>query len=367
MTTKTLASLLSSLEHHRDSFPVVREFLLQKEIRTQRSWKSIGDQLNTIINEPTEWSKFAPDFIRFLQGIFLFGTKRLYVLTVTVPNPERLSASERTETLDFLESKPPEREPNVPSFFCGHWTLDNMQIFTYVTSRSATQSEKVVPSSLAAQAQAKYLSSELIARSPVPVRCYDHIVLLNGCQYLLIDAPGTVRTDQVASDLYRYEAAIRNQLSIDGKPIFADVFPIINPMYRDKKEGIVNYINFRSNDNSTTINKYQHNSVKDLRDQKFQRGGEKEGAQVNPYELGVKWLQFECKPAIFFNGEKGMACGSVGEQHSRAPLDYVHLPGHMDFSAFAHVVSRLQYHLEKVNSSSVSPVDSLPLPISSSV
>ncbi len=350
--------LLKELEERR-TWVVIREFLYTQGLlgKQIRSWSSIKDSIEGIQKDAGDWQKLLPNLDKFLQQIFLFGQKRVFMIASKTIKPELLAAGKlQSIDLGFFSDMLPERPEGHVGYHFKQWRLGELDIHTFISRRTAHINQKVQADDLGKELLAKYKlapSSTVNFRTPSPVRVYDHYVVCKNQAYLLIDQPDYVESLSVDQDALKYEGLIKAQDTSKQQP-FTDLFRILKPIYNDDKEGLVNYVDFVSNDHATVRGKYNHSSNKDYRKQSFQQAGVQSGAQVDPFVLGLKWLNVGSHPSVLFSGEKEMAEAATAESQGtvRRALEFMGFPGHMDEAGFLHVVSRVLYHLGQLEGQS---------------
>lgn len=351
---QTVAGWLKTLQL-RDGFTLVREFLHSQEIETKKSWKSINDEIEKVMRDAGQRGQFMPKFHQLAAQIHLCSQKKVYILA-SQDIDCRLLASDAQSNIDIANdffghqnlSRP--KDGNHVSYQFKNWKIENSVVYSFVTSRTIVITEEVPPEAVKADQQDKYSHAKLIAKQRIPIRVYDHLLLHEGCLYLLLDCPPHVDSRTVDVDALRYETLIRQQIKKrEPSHPFINMLPILKPIYQDSGEGIVNHLQFVSNDQAVFGARYYHGSTTDHRKQKFQQDGERDGAQVMPFQLGLKWPQVSQAPAVLLPGEPDMVrLRTLPVAKTPRSLDYMVFDGHPTWDGFRHVVSRIHHHLELV-------------------
>jgi hypothetical protein len=294
--------------------------------------------------------RFLAALEEFVRDAVLASNKHVYMLRR--PNFEvagLLPKPPAGSRKDYLAATPPERAEADLSFLLESRSIGSAKVTTFVTGRPVHQSEEIDPDTLTPAGRRLYSGARLVARSEITLRCYDHIVQSGGSALLLIDAPEGVDTSTLSRDEANYATLLEERLDLEsGEPIFEDFFPAIDRLWRDDREGIVNWLEFVSNKRAQIRGRFSITSRENYRGHEFQTAGEKGGAQVSPYRIAVKWLDRPGEPMVVLPGRASMVrSGTAEAQGALGPrLSYVTVPAYTTWDDFCFVLDRVRAHLK---------------------
>jgi hypothetical protein len=271
----------------------------------------------------------------------LSGHKRVYVLAAPVVDPASLVPPlPEDQPRHYLAARAPQRGLGDLSFFLEKSTTEGCGTWTFVTSRTVRQTMDVGEEFLTAEGRAEFDGAALVARYDVNVRCYDHIVDVDGTYLLLLDAPKGVDKGILSRDEVNYASLLRERLGGDDA-LFIDLFPAVDRIWRDKNEGIVNSLEFLSNHMAQIRGKFSLTSEDNYREQPFQLGGEAAGAQVDPYSIAVKWPARDGKPMVVLPGRPEMVIGQTAPGGWGPALSHMLFPSYVSWADLRFVLDRV--------------------------
>jgi hypothetical protein len=323
----------------------IRDFLQSRGIKVGNGWVRIG----AAIREHADDAGFLDALEAVVWDSVLVSQKRVYLLTRSDINGSQLVPPLPGDwRKDFLSAGAPAVSDFLPSFFLETRMLGPATVHTFVTSRPVNKTEEVPPSSLSEEGRQQYPEARIVARSEVNLRCYDHLVTIGDLALLLLDCPEGVDAGELSRAEVNYWTLIHEQLKVSTDiQIFHDFFPAVESLWRDSSEGIVNNLEFVSNNRAQIRGKFSVNSMENYRNHKFQKGGEASGAQVVPYRIAVKWPDRPGQPVAVLPGKASMVLGAAAleEGTKQGPLNFMELPQYTSWDDFNYVLDRVRRHL----------------------
>lgn len=324
----------------------IRDLLTAREIKVGQGWARIG----SAIRDHADDIGFLDALEDFVRDAVLASYKRVYLLTRSVADPSNLvpplPAGLRR---DYLAATAPTVPEDQPSFALERRSVGDAVAHTFVTSRPVNKTEEVSPASLTPDGQQQYGGARIVARSEVNLRCYDYIIEIGGLTLLLIDAPEGVDGGDVSRDEANYWTLLRERMHLDDSGgVFQNLFPAVEGLWRDPDEGIVNNLEFVSNNRAQIRGKFSLSSKENYRSHQFQKGGEASGAQVTPYRIAVKWLDRAAHPTMILPGKASMVMGAsvLASGGSQPALSYMEIPTYTSWPDFIYMLGRVRKHLE---------------------
>jgi hypothetical protein len=203
-----------------------------------------------------------------------------------------LSAPTAKTLLDNFKDKP-------PILVSAKLAKDKLYL-QYFSTRSYTWRESIALSELTPSQQKPFVEYEgLIGVRTKSVPCFDTVVIdtQNELIEIRIDfqpgMTGDKDTPALARVIDEFNRVTTKFVGLAAAGVgLIDLYPAINPMYKDERCGSVTALGFVATGKETSSNnhgKIHRTKTKDFRKDEFHVGGKSHVEEIKPYAIGVTW------------------------------------------------------------------------------
>lgn len=286
------------------------------------------------------------DLLQLFFSKAMFGHKRVMLLrkdplnieALGEPIPDGMKIS--FFPLTGRGIKRPVGSKKMPGFYMGMKTVAGLEVHSFATVRVVTQPKELERDALAEGAKKRFDSIKIVAKMPQPYRCFDHLVKVDGRYLLLVDHPPGVTSDEYLPDIRRYREYLSSEQDVGGSP-WVDLWPAVKAMYDDPTEGLINAVEFESNNRAHQSGKYGRLQMHDYRQLPYHAAGRAAG-QVEVFAIAVRWDKPSADlPYVVLPGNRGMLQRTDVNGEPFPPLTHAEFVLPTTAAAFQFVVKRL--------------------------